>query len=192
MTPDNPGPGEPSNDLSETPADESRGVLRRIRAVIEAISAIEQHENGHRRASGRVDRGTLRVDYEYDLSVGLDDRLEPPERSDADGPRSDRDSDGRASDSTPIHVQKSVGDDELVVAVDLPDVTDDRFAVTLDADKPALELTVEGELIDRIGIDHPGMAISDTSLTNRILEVTLVREDADGENASDNEGNSDE
>ena len=191
MTPGTPGPGEPSDDPFETSADESRGILRRIRAVIEEIGAIEQYEDGHRRASGHVDRGTVRVDYEYDVSVGLADRLGPPEQPDTDGSRSDRDADGQVSDPTPMYVQRSVTDEKVVVVVDLPGVTDDELDVTLDADEAALELTAEGEVIDRIGIDHPDMAISDTSLTNRILEVTLAHED-DGENASDDEGNSNE
>jgi hypothetical protein len=191
MTTDSTDPDEPSDDSPETPSGQPRGLLERIRAIVEALGEIEQVEDGHRRASGRVDRGAAHIDYDYDVSVGLGDRSgSPREQPGAEG--SARRSSGQGDPSTPAHVQtRAVSDDELVVVADLPGVTDDELDVTLDADEPALELTAGGELIERIGLDGPDVTISDVSLTNRILEIRLTRNgDSGGDESNDDGGQS--
>jgi hypothetical protein len=186
MTTDNSDPDEPSDDSSETPSGQPRGLLERIRAIIEALGEIEQEEDGHRRASGRVDRGAARIDYNYDVSIGLGDRSRSPrDQPGAEG--SARRPAGRGDPPKPVHVQtRAVSDDELVVVADLHGVTDGEPDVRLDADEPALELTAGGEVIDRIGIDAPDVTITDVSHTNRILEIRLTRNsDSGGEESTD-------
>lgn len=193
MTPDAPNPDEPSDEpsdgssegssdeSSDSPADRPRGLLEQIRAVIEALGEIEANEGGHRRASGRIDRGATRVDYGYDVSIGLGPGLgnrQPSRRedSDADPARIERISPETEDQKPAIHVEtREVSDDELVVIADLPGVADDELDVTLDATGPALELTADGETIDRLEIDNPQVTIANVSLNNQILEVRLAR-----------------
>jgi HSP20 family molecular chaperone IbpA len=140
------------------------------------LAEIERGEDGHRRESGHIDRGNARIDYDYDVSTGLDSGASSSrDRSASDRRRTERSTD-REAERDPIHVEtREVATDELVVIADLPEVTDDDLDVTLDADEPALELRDGEDTVGRIALDQSDVTITDVTLNNQILEIRLAR-----------------
>lgn len=173
-------PDDASDDQSSQPS----GLLDQLRSLVEALADIEE-EGGHRHESGRIDRGNARIDYDYDVSIGLGraDRSSHDEEPSSDRFRSDQRSGQRGMTEDSIHVETREGTsgDELVVVADLPGVTDDDVDVALDTDEQALTLRVDDDVVERVVLDRPDVAISDMSLRNQVLEIRLARtSDTDG------------
>ncbi len=177
MSPDN-NIDDISDEPPDNPSDRSRGLLEQLRAIIEALAEIEEEEGGHRRESGRTNRGSTRIDYDYNVSIGLGseegtassrDQL-VSDRSQTDGTRSQR------GDEDSVHIEtRKITNDELVVIADLPGDIDEELDINLDTDKPALELRTNEELVGRVALDHPDVTINDVTLNNQILEIRLNR-----------------
>lgn len=178
MSPDN-NIDDTSDKSPDDPSDQSGGLLEQLRTIIGALAEIEEEESGHRRESGRINRGSARIDYDYNVSIGLgseertaSSRDQPvSDRSQADGTRSQQGDEGAVH----IETRKSTND-ELVVIADLPGDIDEELDINLDTDKPALELRTTEELIGRVELDHPDVTINDVTLNNQILEIRLSRE----------------
>ncbi|MFA9517154.1 gas vesicle protein GvpH [Halopenitus sp. H-Gu1] len=175
-----------TSDKSDSSSDPS-GLLGQLQALIEALAEIEEDEGGYRQGSGRIDRGSTRIDYSYDVSIGLgpDDRTASPrDQPVSDRSRTEERTRSQQGDEESIRIEtREISNDERVVIADLPGVTDDELDVTLDADDPALELWANEELVERVALDQPDVTITDVALNNQILEIRLTRasESNDGE-----------
>lgn len=160
------------------------GLIDQLRVLLETLADIEE-EGGHRRGSGRIGRKSARIDYDYDVSIGLGgaDGSAHDEGRSSERPRSGQRPGQRAGTDDLIHVEtrERTDGDELVVIADLPGVADDDVDVALDADEQALTLRVDGAVVERVAVDRPEMTITDMTLKNQILEIRLARTpDTDG------------
>lgn len=60
-------------------------------------------------------------------------------------------------------------------------MTDDDVDVALDTDEQALTLRVDDDVVERVVLDRPDVAITDMTLRNQVLEIRLARtSDTDG------------
>lgn len=177
-----------SDEPPDGPSDRSSGLLAQLRAIVETLAEIEANEGGLRRESGHIDRGRTRIDYDYEVSIGLGDdthtassRDRPVSEGARTGPTGSQQGDGEA-----IHIAtRAVDDDESVVIADLPGVADAELEVVLDTDGPALELWADEELVGRVGLDRPDVTITDVTLNNQILEIRLSRANQPTEGTSE-------
>ena len=186
MSPDNNNTDDTSDKSPDSPSNHPSGLLEQLRAIIEALAEIKEDEGGHRRESGRIDRGRTRIDYDYEVSIGLgsDDRTASPPNQPASDRSQPKQTRGQQGDEESIRIEtRKVTNDERVVIADLPGVTDDELDITLDTDEPALELRTNEELVGRVVLDQPDVTINDVTLNNQILEIRLSRtsESNDGE-----------
>lgn len=177
MSPDN-NIDDTSDESSDSSSDQFKGLLEQLRTIIKALAEIEEEEGGHRRESGRINRGSSRIDYDYNVSIGLgseestaSSRDQPvSDQSQTDGTRSQGGNEGT------VHIEtRKVTNDELVVIADLPGDIDEELDINLDTDKPALELRTNEELVESVALDHPDLTINDVTLNNQILEIRLSR-----------------
>jgi HSP20 family molecular chaperone IbpA len=186
MSPDNNNTDDTSDESPDSPSNHPNGLLEQLRAIVEALAEIEEEEGGHRQESGRINRGSTRIDYDYEISLGLDpvDRTTSPLDQPASDQSHPKQTHSQQGDKESVHIEtRKVTNDERVVIADLPGVTDDELDVTLDADEPALELRANEEIVGRVALDQPDVTISDVTLNNQILEIRLTRasESTDGE-----------
>jgi len=164
------------------------GLFDQLRALLETLADIEK-EGGHRHGSSHIHRGNARIDYDYDVSIGLggaDGSSHDDDRS-SERSRSERRSGRRETIDDLIHVETREGTngDELVVIADLPSVRDDDLDVALDTDEQALTLRVGDEVVEQVVIDRPDMTIEDVTFRNQILEIRLARtSDTDGDKST--------
>ncbi|WP_181692583.1 gas vesicle protein GvpH [Natronomonas sp. LN261] len=167
MAPHRNDPDDSSEDSSGHPT----GLLGQLRAIIEAFAEIETNEGGHRRESGRIERGGTSIEYDYDVSIGFG----PGTQSDSPRPP-----DGTArdpGDDTPaLHIEtRDIDETECVVIADLPGATEAELDVTFDAERGVLELWIGAERVERVALDTRTVTITDVTLNNQILEVRLER-----------------
>lgn len=160
------------------------GLFDQLRMLLETLADIEE-EDGHRHESGRIDRGNARVDYDYDVSIGLGgaDGSSHDEGLSSERSRSEQRSGQRGTTDDSIHVETREGTngDELVVIADLPGVTDDDVDVALDTDEQELTLQVDDDVVERVVLDRPDVEITEMTLRNQVLEIRLARtSDTDG------------
>lgn len=59
-----------NDDASDDQSSQLSGLLDQLHTLVEVLADIEE-EGGHRHESGRIDRGNARIDYDYDVSIGL-------------------------------------------------------------------------------------------------------------------------
>lgn len=148
---------------------ETSGILDQLRTVVEALADIEEEEGGHRRNSGHIDRRHARVDYEYDVSIGLGKRL----------PRPDEAGEARSSAvnsrefTVPAEITDVEGSDERIVVADVGAVTEDEVDVSLDRDRQTLEISANDDIVTRIGLDRTDLTVTDVSLNNQVLQIRL-------------------
>jgi HSP20 family molecular chaperone IbpA len=167
-----------SDDAGDNPSMQSMSLIDQLRTLLETLAEIEEEEAGHRQGSGQIDRGTTRIDYNYDVSVGLgrDDRVPHSESS---SPQSHSESQpsfpGATEDGIHIETREGRSDDELIVIADLPRVTDEDVAVDLDTNESALILRINENEVKRIPLDQSDMKITDMTIKNQILELRVSR-----------------
>lgn len=187
MSPDRNNPDNPFGESPDSPSDHPSSLLEQLRSIIEVLAEIEEEEGGYRRESGHIDRGSTRVDYDYEVSIGLDpNAVSSRDQSASDPFQTERTIDREAEEKEPIHIEaREVTTDEFLVIADLPGVADDDIDVTLDADEPTLELWADEELVGRVVLDQPDVTITDVTLNNQILEIRLTRTIESNEGESD-------
>lgn len=165
MTPDN------SDDSPEEPPDDtplvSGGLIDQLRSIIDMLAEIESEERGHRRDQGQFHHGAARVDYEYDVSIGLgrpNPFDQPPDHTDLN----------QVGDIDPgPHIEIRDHDDGMTVLADLPSVDDEDLDVRLDSDSPAVVLTEDDTVVERFDLESGVTGISDVSYNNNVLEIRL-------------------
>ncbi|TSD14759.1 protein gvpH 1 [Haloglomus irregulare] len=177
-------PDKSNDDTSDGKRDntsaEPTGLLDQLRTLLKMLAEIEEEEAGHRRGSGQINHGTSRVNYNYDVSIGLGQyNQSSTTRSSSHQSHSERRSRHQRAteDSVSIETREGTSDDELVVIADLPGVADeDDVDVDLDADEPALILWIDENEMKRIPLDQSEMTITDMIINNQVLEIRVSRE----------------
>jgi HSP20 family molecular chaperone IbpA len=177
--PPNKNNHDASDDARDNTSTRPTGLLDQLRTLLETLAEIEEEEAGHRRGSGQIDRGTSRIDYNYDVSIGLGQRDQSSDtRSSPHRSHSERRSRHQRAteDSAPIETREGTSDDELIVIADLPGVADeDDVDVDLDTDEPALILRISENEVKRIPLDQSEMTITDITINNQVLEIRVSR-----------------
>lgn len=176
MPPNKNNNDDTSDDARNNTSTQPTGLLDQLHTLLETLAEIEEEEAGHRRGSGQIDRGTRRIDYNYDVSIGLGKSDQSPDTdSSLHRSHSEKRSDHQRAteNSVPIETREGTSDDELVVIADLPGVADDDDVdVDLDTDEPALILRIKNE-VKRIPLDQSDMTITDMTINNQVLEIRV-------------------
>jgi HSP20 family molecular chaperone IbpA len=173
---------------SDGPSDRPSGLLEQLRAIIDALAEIEEEEGGHRRDSKHIERGSTRIDYDYEVSVGLGSDERAPQSGEQ--PESDRSraegGPNQPGEEEGVHIEtRAVSQDELLVIADLPDLADEELDIELDADEPALAVWAGEERVGRVALERSNVTISDVTLNNQILEIRLTRANQSTESESE-------
>ena len=167
-----------SDDARDNASTQPTSLVDQLRTLLETLAEIEEEEAGHRHGSGKIDRGTTRIDYNYDVSVGLG-QSEQSSHTESSSPQSHSEHQpshpGATEDGVHIETREGTSDDELIVIADLPRVTDEDVDVDLDADESALILRIDENEIKRIPLDESDMTITDMTIKNQILELRVSR-----------------
>jgi HSP20 family molecular chaperone IbpA len=172
MTPEDEGPDDGNRDDA---SDAVEALVETIRSVLESLSEIDEEEGGRRHGGGRIERGSTTVDYQYDVSVGLDDVLNEGDEGRPEPKRTiELDADA-AEPSYVVRVYES--DDTIRVVADLPGIDENDVDVSLADGGSRLELSVEGETIESVPLRWGATTMTDLSFTNQILEITLRKND---------------
>lgn len=163
---------------SEYPDDEEHaGVLARVARLLRELSDADPGET--RRRTGRIDTGRTRVDYEYSVSVGLDaiDRNDDTISRGDDGPP-DGTGDAHAAARSPSIETRRVSETERVVIADLPGVSEGNLDVTFDDEAGTVTIWDGPDRIERVTLSDPSVTVTDVTLNNQVLRVTLRRDGA--------------
>jgi len=175
--PPNKNNDDTSDDARDNTSTQPTGLLDQLRTLLETLAEIDEEEAGRRRGSGQIDHETSRIDYNYDVSIGLGQRGQSPDTgSSPRRPHSERQSHHQRAteDSVSIETREGTSDDELVVIADLPGVADDDdVAVDLDTDESALILRINENEVKRIPLDQSDMTIIDMTVNNQVLEIRV-------------------
>lgn len=166
-----------TDDERDSTSTQPTSLVDQLRTLLETLAEIETEEAGNRRGSGQIDRGTSRVDYNYNVSIGLgqsdqsrDTGLSPHQlHSKRQSPQQ------RATeDSVPIEIREGPSGNELIVIADLLGVTDDdNVDVDLDTDESALILRINENEVERITIDQSELTITDVTINNQVLKICV-------------------
>jgi HSP20 family molecular chaperone IbpA len=175
--PPNKNNDDTSDDARDNTSTQPTGLLDQLRTLLETLAEIDEEEAGRRRGSGQIDRGTSRIDYNYDVSIGLGRSDQAPGTSSSPH-RSHSEQRSRhqraTEDSVPIETREGTSDDELIVIADLPGVADDDDVdVDLDTDEPVLILRINENEVKRIPLDQSDMTITDMTINNQVLEIRV-------------------
>jgi hypothetical protein len=158
-----------TNDDDES-GDENAGGSIPLGNVFETLSELlEQLEDvdldaGERR-SGSVTRGD--ATFDYNVNVGS---INPAGESRRNRRRRSWDIKGESTDHE-YRVRINEAEGELIVIADLPAVSADDIAVRTTDDDDALEIRVDGEVLEAVPLDWDGASVTDVAFTNQVLEV---------------------
>lgn len=172
-------PNKDNDDTSDDEHDNSstqrKGLLGQLRTLFETLAEIEKEDEGHRSGSGQIDRGPTRVDYNYDVSIGLGRSTRLPDTEAASRyPEWRLNNQQATDDSVPVEVREGANEDELIIIADLPGVVDaDDVETDVEPNEPALSLRVNENEWKRIPLDESNLTITDTTINNQVLEIRL-------------------
>ncbi|MFQ3295661.1 MAG: HSP20 family molecular chaperone IbpA [Halobacteriales archaeon] len=153
-------------------------LVETIRSVLESLSEIEEEEGGRRHSGGRIDRGSTTVDYQLDVSVGLDDVLDETDDGDRGETEPKRTIELDADAVEPSYVVRVYESDDTVrVVADLPGINEGDVDASLADGGDRLELSVEGKVVESVPLRWGATTMTDVSFTNQILEITLRKND---------------
>ncbi|SNR69952.1 gas vesicle protein GvpH [Halorubrum vacuolatum] len=168
MTPDD------SNDESdETPDDVlsgSGGLFTQLEALIEALAEIEANERGRIQDQGQLDHGSARVDYGYDISIGLGSSSRDPETVDLPDPD---DIDVDELESVPRVEVRDRDDGGVTVLADLPSVDEKSLDVDLETGVPAIIIKHKDRVLKRLEFGEQITEIEQMEYNNNVLEIRL-------------------
>jgi HSP20 family molecular chaperone IbpA len=168
--------------MTENPDDENRDSSIPLGNVFETLSelldALEDVDTDGQ-TSGRVTRGD--ATFDYNVNIGTLD----PSGDSRRNRRRDWDIRGE-SDDHEYRVRVNEASGELVVIADLPAVSPDEVEVGTTDD--ALEIRVDGPVVESVPLDWDGAAVTDVTFTNQVLEVRVT---SDGADEDDTDGETD-
>ena len=171
------------DDTSAGRTERPTGLLGILLAAIDAFSEIETNEGGHRRGSGHLEGENTSIEYDYEVSIGLD----PAARSNPPNPqRSVESIPGPEDDSQPFHVEtRDIGEAKRVIIADLPETSEDELDIRFDEEKDVLELWAGGRRVKGVPLGIQDVTVTDITFNNQILEVQIERTG----DTSDNDSN---
>jgi HSP20 family molecular chaperone IbpA len=159
--------------MTENPDDENRdssiplgNVFETLSELLDALEDVDTDEQ----TSGRVTRGD--ATFDYNVNIGTID----PSGDSRRNRRRDWDIRGE-SDDHEYRVRVNEASGELVVIADLPAVSPDEVEVGTTND--ALEIRVDGTVVESVPLDWDGAAVTDVTFTNQVLEVRVTPDAAD-------------
>jgi len=180
-----------------------RKILNRFKLVIEELAQIEQHEDGRRSRGGTATSGQLSIDYDYDISIGIDSHLQTEkdrktkiQAGNLSGEIDDNDEPQANTTGCAPHIQVQPRKDGLDVIADLPDVDAEMVDVQIDSDRGELVIMIAHKSLGDMNKSKPidntqqgeytntgeiteriaipsGIQISDTRFKNHVLTVHL-------------------
>lgn len=141
-----------------------KGLLGRLARLASALA--NEHDSTR---SGTLEASGGRIDYGVTLDSISSGR--PPRRRQRERGR---------------HRQKYLTDvrrdgDDIVVAVDLPDVAPDDLSVSYEPTTGTVEIRDAGEPVKRLGLGSDDTRVESASFNNRVLELRLGGDGVDGE-----------
>jgi HSP20 family molecular chaperone IbpA len=144
----------------------------------ELLDALEDVDTDEQR-SGRVTRGD--ATFDYNINIGS---INPSGESRRNRRQRDWDIRGESEDHE-YRVRVNEASGELVVIADLPAVSPDDVEVgTTDS---ALEIRVDGTVVESVPLDWDGAAVTDVTFKNQVLEVRVTPPDGTDEEETDGE-----
>ncbi len=153
-------------------------------SVFETLSELlDQLENvdvdaGERR-SGSVQRGN--ATFDYNVNIGS---INPAGESRRNRRRRDWEITGESEDHE-YRVRVNEEEGELLVIADLPAVSADDIEVTTTDDDGALEIRVDGDVLESVPLDWDGASVTDVRFSNQVLEVHVEPPDGADERGND-------
>lgn len=171
----------PNQNNDDTPDDarddrstQPESLLDQLYSLLASLDEIDEEEGSHPSGSGHIERGSARIDYDYNVSVGLGQNDHPSGPDTAASPHQSHSDQRPTESSIPIEIREGRSDDELVVIADLPGVTDDDdVEIDLNTDDSALILRIDENEIKWIPLDRSDMTITDMTINNQILELRV-------------------
>lgn len=149
------------------------GLFGSIGELIEALSEIDQNEDGTRSETGRVDRDSFTIDYNYDVNVGIGGDRDRRSRSRDHSSEPERTVDVDDFERDPEYeVDVREYEDEVIVSADLPGVDEEDLDITVEDDEGAVTIEAANDVIERIPLDDQ-LSVTDVSFKNQILQIRL-------------------
>lgn len=171
--------GDEENNPDDTTDDKNNlsGLFGSIGDIIEALSRIEQDEDGTRSETGRINRDSFAIDYSYDVNVGIGNEDRPHSESDRSSSEPDHVVDvDEEDDRGESVVQVREYEDAVIVSADLPGVGEDEIGASVNENNGDLIITADGDVIERVSVD-PQFSVTDISFSNQILQIRLQTDD---------------
>jgi HSP20 family molecular chaperone IbpA len=150
-------------------------VFETLSELLDTLEDVDLDADDQR--SGRVTRGD--ATFDYNVNIGS---INPAGESRRNRRQRDWDIKGE-SDDHEYRVRVNEASGELVVIADLPAVSPDDVEVGTTDD--ALEIRVDGAVVESVPLDWDGAAVTDVTFKNQVLEVRVAppdgTDDTDGE-----------
>lgn len=138
-------------------------VFETLSALLEQLDDMDL-DAGERR-SNTVRRGD--ATFEYDVNIGT---IAPGGESRNNRQRPSWDIRGESEDHE-YRVRVNDAEGELVVVADLPAVSADEVDVETTDDDDALEIRVDGDVLESVPLDWGGARVTEVVFRNQVLEV---------------------
>lgn len=173
---DNAGGEEPDDKDEDVNADASIPLGNVFQTLSELLDQLENMDiDAGEQRSGSVQRGDATFDYNVNIGsinpAGESRRNRRRRRWDITGESEDRE----------YRVRVNEEEGKLVVIADLPAVSADDIEVTTTDDDGALEIRVDGDVLESVPLDWDGATVTDVQFRNQVLEVHVEPPDeADG------------
>ena len=134
-------------------------VLDRVLSILEALAAADAERDGD-----------SHVDVDYGVDVGTLADQTP------DGRRDQTPDSDLSTDDDDAHATVRETEAGYRVVVDLPSTVAESD-VTADVEDGTLVLSADGRPVERVPVALDGLRVTDMSVRNRIVEVTVEREE---------------
>lgn len=172
-----------ANDPDDEDEENSIPLGSIFETLSELLDGLEEMDlDAGERRSGSAERDDVRFDY--NVNIGS---INPAGESRRNRARRNWDIRGESDDHEyVVRVDETEG--ELVVTADLPSVDDDELEVETNEETGALEIRVDGEVVESVPLDWDGATVTDVSFRNQILEVRVTPPDDDGDDGDDEDG----
>lgn len=161
--------------MTDRDADPPRGLLGRLRELLELLAEMEREGESTRRGSGNQDAGPAHISFDYGVDIGgLGDRPPGPGDRPPGGDGQDAGADDGPGDDPAIAVREA-DDGRVVVTVDLPAGVGDDASVAVDRATSELTVSVDGDAIAAVPLDDENYEVVAADVNNRVLEIALRR-----------------
>lgn len=172
---DQPDDGDDRNDDAEGGAGGSIPLGNVFETLSELLNQLEDVDlDAGESRSDSIQRGNATFDYNVNIGsinpAGESRRNRRPNNWDIKGESAEREYRVRVNDA----------EGELIVIADLPAVSADDVAVRTTDDDGALEIRVDGEVLESVPLEWEGATVTDVAFQNQVLEVHVEPPDGAG------------